>query len=53
MYIMFLSIISFIVGIVLVILGADWLTKGASGIARRFGGSERVIGLTSVALGTS
>ena len=53
MYIMFLSIISFIVGIVLVILGADWLTKGASGIARRFGVSELVIGLTIVALGTS
>ena len=45
--------ISFIVGIVLVILGADWLTKGASGIARRFGVSELVIGLTIVALGTS
>lgn len=53
MYNMFLSIISFIVGIVLVILGADWLTKGASGIARRFGVSELVIGLTIVALGTS
>lgn len=50
---MILSIISFIVGIVLVILGADWLTKGASGIARRFGVSELVIGLTIVALGTS
>lgn len=50
---MFLSIISFIVGIVLVILGADWLTKGASGIARRFGVSELVIGLTIVAIGTS
>ena len=50
---MLLSAISFIVGIVLVILGADWLTKGASGIARRFGISELVIGLTIVALGTS
>lgn len=50
---MLLSIISFIAGIVLVILGADWLTKGASGIARRFGVSELVIGLTIVALGTS
>ena len=37
----------------MVILGADWLTKGASGIARRFGVSELVIGLTIVALGTS
>ena len=50
---MFLSVISFIVGIVLVIFGADWLTKGASGIARRFGVSELVIGLTIVAIGTS
>ena len=50
---MFLSIINFIVGIVLVILGADWLTKGASGVARRYGVSELVIGLTIVALGTS
>ena len=50
---MFLSVISFIVGIVLVILGADWLTKGASALARRFNISELVIGLTIVALGTS
>lgn len=50
---MLLPIISFVAGIVLVILGADWLTKGASGIARRFGVSELVIGLTIVALGTS
>ena len=50
---MLLSIVAFLAGIVLVILGADWLTKGASGIARRFGVSELVIGLTIVALGTS
>ena len=50
---MILSIISFIAGIVLVILGADWLTKGASGLARRFNMSELLIGLTIVAIGTS
>lgn len=50
---MVLSIISFIAGITLVILGADWLTKGASELARRFKISELVIGLTIVALGTS
>lgn len=50
---MILSIISFIAGITLVILGADWLTKGASELARRFKISELVIGLTIVALGTS
>ena len=48
-----LSIILFLAGIVLVILGADWLTKGATGLARRFKISELVIGLTIVALGTS
>jgi cation:H+ antiporter len=50
---MVLSIIYFIAGITLVILGADWLTKGASELARRFNISELVIGLTIVALGTS
>ena len=50
---MLLSVIAFLAGIVLVILGADWLTKGASALARRFNISELVIGLTIVALGTS
>ena len=50
---MTLSILSFIAGITLVILGADWLTKGASALARKFSISELVIGLTIVALGTS
>lgn len=34
-------------------LGADWLVDGASDIARTFGVSDTVIGLTLVALGTS
>ncbi|MBQ5887717.1 MAG: calcium/sodium antiporter [Bacteroidaceae bacterium] len=50
---MLLAIWGFVAGIVLVILGADWLTKGASALARRFNISELVIGLTIVALGTS
>ena len=50
---MILSVLSFVAGLVLVILGADWLTQGASGLARRFKISELVIGLTIVALGTS
>ena len=49
----YLSILCFVAGLVLVILGADWLTKGASALARRFNISELVIGLTIVALGTS
>lgn len=48
-----LSAIALVAGLVLVILGADWLTKGASALARRFNISELVIGLTIVALGTS
>jgi cation:H+ antiporter len=33
--------------------GADWLVDGAVGIARRFGISQLVVGLTVVAMGTS
>lgn len=50
---MILSIVCFVVGIVLVIFGADWLTKGASDLARRLKMSELMIGLTIVAVGTS
>ena len=48
-----LSIILFIVGTTLVLLGADWLTKGASDVAKRFNVSTMIIGLTVVAFGTS
>ena len=40
-------------GLVLIIFGADGLVEGASGIARRFGLSEFIIGLTIVGMGTS
>lgn len=50
---MLLSIICFVVGIALVIFGADWLTKGASDLARHMKMSELMIGLTIVAIGTS
>jgi K+-dependent Na+/Ca+ exchanger related-protein len=50
---MALDIILFIVGAALVIFGADWLVDGASGIARRFGLSEFLIGATIVGIGTS
>lgn len=50
---MLLSILGFVAGIVLVIFGADWLTRGASALARRFRMSELLIGLTIVAIGTS
>lgn len=50
---MIISILLFIGGLILVLLGANWLTDGASALARRFKISELVIGLTIVALGTS
>lgn len=50
---MLLSVICFVVGIALVIFGADWLTKGASDLARHLKMSELMIGLTIVAIGTS
>ena len=42
-----------VLGFVLLVKGADWLVDGASAIARRFGISDLVIGLTVVAFGTS
>ena len=42
-----------IVGFVALVKGADWLVDGSSAIAKRFGISDLVIGLTVVALGTS
>ena len=42
-----------IVGFVALVKGADWLVDGASAIAKRFGISDLVIGLTVVAFGTS
>ena len=42
-----------ILGVVLVLWGADKLTDGATGLARRFQVNDLVIGLTVVAFGTS
>jgi len=42
-----------LVGLVTLVFGADFLIKGGVGIARIFGVSEVIIGLTMVALGTS
>ncbi len=42
-----------IVGLVLLVGGGDLLVRGASGLARHFGVSALVIGLTVVAFGTS
>ena len=48
-----MTIIWLLVGLGLIVLGADWLVEGASSIARRAGVSEFVIGLTIVGFGTS
>ncbi len=40
-------------GLALLILGADWLVKHASQLAKRFGVSTLVIGLTVIGFGTS
>jgi cation:H+ antiporter len=40
-------------GFAILLLGADWLVKGASSLAKRFNVSEIVIGLSVVAFGTS
>ena len=50
---MALQILLLIVGLALIVFGADWLVDGASAIARKAGISEFVIGLTIVGFGTS
>jgi len=47
------SILFFIAGLVILILGADLLVRGASRLAAAFGISPLVIGLTIVAIGTA
>ncbi len=42
-----------VVGLVTLLIGAEWLVTGAIGIAQNLGVSEVVIGITIVALGTS
>jgi cation:H+ antiporter len=43
----------FLVGLVGLYLGAEWLVAGAARLARRFGTSPLVVGLTVVAFGSS
>ena len=48
-----IQVLLLLAGLFLIVKGADWLVDGASGVARRFGLSEFVIGLTIVGMGTS
>lgn len=48
-----IAVVAIIIGFVLLIYGADWLVDGASALAKRYGVSSLVIGLTVVAFGTS
>lgn len=50
---MFIDILLFLLGIILIVFGANYLTEGAASIARRFGLSPLMVGLTIVAFGTS
>ena len=47
------SILLVVVGFTLITFGANWLTNGASAIAKRLHISEFIIGMTIVAVGTS
>lgn len=47
------SVLWVVVGLVLLVVGADWLVDGSVRLARWLGISELVIGLTIVAAGTS
>jgi cation:H+ antiporter len=50
---MVVQFIIFVLGLVILYFGADWLVKAASSIALRFGIRPMVVGLTVVAMGTS
>ena len=52
-YGMWVAIVLIVIGFVALVKGADWLVDGASAIAKRFGISDLIIGLTVVAFGTS
>lgn len=50
---MIINVLLIVVGVALVLFGADKLTEGASALARRMNVPEIIIGLTIVAAGTS
>lgn len=48
-----IDVVRLVVGLLLLLLGADWLVTACVSLAQSFGVSELVIGLTVVAIGTS
>lgn len=50
---MFVPVLLFILGLLLLIKGGDWFVDGATGIAQRFGVPELLIGATVVSIGTT
>ena len=50
---LFVSIIYIVIGIILLKYGGDFVVDGSTNFASKIGISERVIGLTIVAIGTS
>ncbi|PEN14942.1 sodium:proton exchanger [Longibacter salinarum] len=50
---MILDTVLFLLGLIILYYGAEWLIRGASGIALDYGIRPVVVGLTIVALGTS
>ncbi|MBE5940628.1 MAG: calcium/sodium antiporter [Lachnospiraceae bacterium] len=49
----FLQILFLAVGFLMLVKGADWFVDGTSGLARKMGIPQLVVGLTIVAMGTS
>lgn len=50
---MFIPVLLFLAGLVLLIKGGDWFVDGATGLARRFHIPELLIGATVVSIGTT
>lgn len=50
---MLIDFLWIVAGLVMILVGSDWLVDGASGIARKYGISEFIIGMTIVGIGTS
>ncbi len=50
---MVITYIIFVVGVFLLVKGADWIVDGSSSLAKKLGVSSLIVGLTVVAFGTS